>query len=59
MKRGRLKSNIFQIKSVHLSNSGWNNLDLLSVVCCILFKNMYSYLNSSLKLSDSVRGLSC
>ena len=25
----------------------------------VQLKNMYSYLNSSLKLSDSVRGLSC
>ena len=25
----------------------------------VQFKNMYSYLNSSLKLSDIVRGLSC
>ena len=26
---------------------------------CIQLNNMYSYLNSSLKLSDIVRGLSC
>ena len=27
--------------------------------CLVQLKNMYSYLNSSLKLSDIVRGLSC
>ena len=35
-----------------------HNTDYL-MLYSVQFKNMYSYLNSSLKLSDSVRGLSC
>ena len=35
-----------------------HNTDLL-MLYSVQLKNMYSYLNSSLKLSDIVRGLSC
>ena len=35
-----------------------HNTDFL-ILYSVQLKNMYSYLNSSLKLSDIVRGLSC
>ena len=35
-----------------------HNTDYI-ILYSVQLKNMYSYLNSSLKLSDSVRGLSC
>ena len=35
-----------------------HNIDS-SMLYLVQFENMYSYLNSSLKLSDIVRGLSC
>ena len=36
-----------------------HNTDFFLMLYSVQLKNMYSYLNSSLKLSDIVRGLSC
>ena len=40
------------------TNKSDHNTDFL-ILYSVQLKNMYSYLNSSLKLSDIVRGLSC
>ena len=36
-----------------------HNTDFFLMLYSVQLENMYSYLNSSLKLSDIVRGLSC
>ena len=48
---------------VSLNNPSSGDINSSNLPCIMLYsvhlKNMYSYLNSSLKMSDIVRGLSC
>ena len=53
------KSNCYFLKSCFVLHLHQTIIQIFLMLYSVQLKNMYSYLNSSLKLSDIVRGLSC